>query len=167
MAISPFVADLRRLVGPRTLLLPAVSLLIEHADGRLLLVRDRTSGTWCTVGGMVEPDEDPLAAARREAEEEIGLPVADLRLLGAFGGPGYRVTYANGDQASYVCIAYRATLAAAGTPTPDMDEVSEAAWFHPAELAELPLSPLNQHLLGDLGYPVATTTGSEETRLNG
>lgn len=152
MAISPFVADLRRLIGHRTLLLPAVSLLITDPDGRLLLVRDTASGTWCTVGGMVEPDEDPEEAARREATEEIGTPVDGLELLGAFGGPGYRVTYANGDQASYVCIAYRATVAA--PPEPDMDEVCEAAWFHPSELAALPLSPLNHHLLADLGHPV-------------
>jgi 8-oxo-dGTP pyrophosphatase MutT (NUDIX family) len=151
MGISPYVADLRRLVGRHTLLLPAVSLLIEDPDGRLLLVRESASGTWCTVGGMVEPDESPLAAAHREAVEEIGTPVADLHLLGVFGGPGYHVTYANGDEVCYVCIAYRATVA--GLPSPDMDEVCEAAWFHPGDLAGLPLSPLNHHLLAELGYP--------------
>ncbi len=149
MGMSPYVAELRGLIGQRALLLPAVSLIIEDDRGRLLLVRQDADGPWFTVGGMVEPDEDPLTAAYREAQEEIGTEVAIHGLLGAFGGPGYRFRYRNGDEVSYVCIAYRATVL--GEPVPDMDEVGEVGWFERHDLPGLHLSLLNTSLLADLG----------------
>ncbi len=149
MGMSPYVAELRGLVGQRALLLPAVSLIIEDDRGRLLLVRQDDEGPWFTVGGIVEPDEDPVTAAHREAQEEIGTDITVHGLLGAFGGPGYRFRYRNGDEVSYVCIAYRATVH--GEPVPDMDEVGEVGWFARHELARLPLSVLNTSLLADLG----------------
>ena len=149
MGMSPYVAELRGLIGQRALLLPAVSLIIADDAGRLLLVRQDAEGPWFTVGGMVEPDEDPLLAAHREAREEIGTDVTIHGLLGAFGGPGYRFRYRNGDEVSYVCIAYRATVH--GEPVPDMDEVGEVGWFTRQELPGLHLSVLNTALLADLG----------------
>ncbi len=149
MGMSPYVAELRGLVGQRALLLPAVSLIIEDDQGRLLLVRQDADGPWFTVGGIVEPDEDPLTAAHREAQEEIGTDITVHDLLGAFGGPGYRFRYRNGDEVSYVCIAYRASIH--GEPVPDMDEVGEVGWFARHELARLQLSVLNASLLADLG----------------
>ncbi len=155
MGMSPFLLEIRRLVGHRLLLLPAISLIIRDRQDRLLLGQAKESGVWCTIGGMVEPDESPIEAAHREAHEEIGVPVEIGRLIGAFGGPQYRVTYSNDDQASYVIMAYEATLA--GEPTADDDELSTVAWFEPGELDGLDLGSLNRQLLIDVG--VLTPTG--------
>jgi 8-oxo-dGTP diphosphatase len=48
-------------------------------DGKVLLVHHRQLGKWLPLGGHVELDEDPEAAALREAKEESGL---DVELLG-------------------------------------------------------------------------------------
>lgn len=66
------------------------------ADWRLLVLRAYRN--WDFPKGMVEPGEEPLAAAQREAAEETGL--RDLEL--AFG-EGYRETipYAAGKVARY------------------------------------------------------------------
>lgn len=66
------------------------------AGWRLLVLRAYRN--WDFPKGLVEPGEDPLAAALREAEEETGL--TDLKL--AFG-QGYRETvpYAGGKIARY------------------------------------------------------------------
>jgi 8-oxo-dGTP pyrophosphatase MutT (NUDIX family) len=72
---------------------------VRHAAGLVLLVpRDdrahvvlteradslgRHSGQVSLPGGVVEPGEDDEQAARRETHEEIGLPLADVRTLGA------------------------------------------------------------------------------------
>lgn len=48
-------------------------------------------GTWALPGGFVQPDEDLLAAARRELAEETGLEdLADVQIdqLATFGAPG-------------------------------------------------------------------------------
>lgn len=46
------------------------------ADGKTLLLWHAKLGMWLPPGGHCEPNEDPVAAALREAEEESGLAVA-------------------------------------------------------------------------------------------
>ena len=50
--------------------MPSVAVMIRDAAGRLLLARDRDTGLWQTVGGAMEPGEEPAQAAVREALEE-------------------------------------------------------------------------------------------------
>jgi len=59
-----------------------VEVLLGHMGGPFWEGRD--VGAWSVPKGEVEPEEDPVAAARREFEEELGLPVpaADLVDLG-------------------------------------------------------------------------------------
>lgn len=51
--------------------------------------RNKDAGAWTIPKGMIEPGEDPLAAARREFEEETGFPVNGVFTeLGSFRQPG-------------------------------------------------------------------------------
>jgi len=50
--------------------------LIVNQTGELLLCRGSGGGFWVLPGGTLEPGEDLPAAARREAEEEVGLAVS-------------------------------------------------------------------------------------------
>ncbi len=150
MAISPFVKRLRELVGNELLVLPSVSVLPRDPEGRLLLVRLIDTGTWATIGGAVEPDESPEAAACREAEEEAGVELRLGPILGVLGGPEYRVTYPNGDNTAYVIVVFDATVEA-GTPRPDGDETSDVAWFDPGELPWDNMGSLTKALLRNVG----------------
>ncbi len=47
-------------------------MLLVHPGGPAWARRD--VGAWSIPKGEYEPDEDPLAAARREFEEELGMP---------------------------------------------------------------------------------------------
>ena len=149
MGISPYIAALRRSIGTTLLLVPCVSVLPRDPDGRLLLVRHRETGLWATIGGAIEPDESPEAAARREALEEASVEVELRGILAALGGPGYRITYSNGDQVSCVCVAFDA-IVVSGSPTPDHDETTEVRWFAPAEIGTLEIGDLNRNLLRDV-----------------
>jgi predicted NUDIX family NTP pyrophosphohydrolase len=51
-----------------------VEVLLVHPGGPLWTRKDE--GAWSIPKGEIESDEDPLAAARREFEEELGSPVA-------------------------------------------------------------------------------------------
>ncbi len=52
----------------------ASAFILSPGGDALLLIRHPTLGRWLQPGGHVEPgDADVLAAARREAEEEVGL----------------------------------------------------------------------------------------------
>jgi 8-oxo-dGTP pyrophosphatase MutT (NUDIX family) len=126
-------------VGSDLLLLPSVTVLPRDADGRVLLVRARATEEWMTIGGMVEVDEDPAVAAIREAQEEAGVTVELDAILGALGGPRFRLRYPNGDQTAYVTIVYAARVVA-GAPQPDGDETDHVDWFSPSQLLTLPLT---------------------------
>src|SRR4051794_6467454 len=70
---------------PRPVVRNAARVLLLDPDDRVLLVlggdpADPAAGTWwITPGGGVEPGEDARAAALREAFEETGHRVEDLR----------------------------------------------------------------------------------------
>lgn len=49
-------------------------------DGRLLGVRKRGTDRFMLPGGKIEPGESPAACAVREAEEEIGVRVAETEV---------------------------------------------------------------------------------------
>jgi 8-oxo-dGTP pyrophosphatase MutT (NUDIX family) len=60
----------------------AAGALFFDAAGRVLLVRPTYKPHWEFPGGSADVDEPPLACARREIEEELGLPLPIGRLLG-------------------------------------------------------------------------------------
>jgi 8-oxo-dGTP pyrophosphatase MutT (NUDIX family) len=150
MAISPYIRELRQLIGHRLLVLPSVSVLPRDDRGRLLLVRLIDTGRWATIGGAVEPDESPTEAAVREAEEEAGVTLRLGPIRSVLGGPEYRMTYPNGDQVSYVVTAFEAGVVG-GSPRPDGDETSAVQWWDLDDLPRHNMSRLTLALLRDVG----------------
>jgi len=65
-----------------------LEVLLGHMGGPFWIRRD--AGAWSVPKGEYQPDEDPLAAARREFQEELGVPVpdGDLTDLGTVRQPG-------------------------------------------------------------------------------
>jgi 8-oxo-dGTP diphosphatase len=61
--------------------LVAYAVLMDPRDRSLFLVDHRLSGLCLPAGGHVEPGEDPVQTARREAREELGIE-ADFSLAG-------------------------------------------------------------------------------------
>ena len=149
--MSPYLRRLRERVGHDLLLLPSVSVLALDGDGRVLLVRHADSGAWGTVGGVIEPDEAPADAARREAREEAGVDVELVGLVDVVGGAGFRVTYPSGDEAAYVAAVYEARVVG-GVPEPDGDETTEVGWFTRAELPATELTSFARATFEALGW---------------
>jgi ADP-ribose pyrophosphatase len=85
------------------------------------------------VGGYLEPDEDPLAAAQRELLEETGYQAAEWISLGRYAVDGNR-----GAGTAYVFLA----LDARQTTQPDADDLEEQ------ELLLLPRAEAEAALLG-------------------
>jgi 8-oxo-dGTP diphosphatase len=74
--------DVFRRVKPATPSPHLVSyvVVIDPVDRSSLLVDHLNAKLWLPPGGHVEPDEDPVDAARREASEELGVEFDDPRL---------------------------------------------------------------------------------------
>ena len=61
--------------------------LLGHPGGPFWQRKD--DGAWTIPKGLLKPDEDPLAAAKREATEELGMVITgNFRWLGEYKQPG-------------------------------------------------------------------------------
>jgi 8-oxo-dGTP pyrophosphatase MutT (NUDIX family) len=143
--MSDYVRALRAKVGNDLLFMPSVASVIRDDEGRILLVR-HVEGRWLLPGGGVEPGERPAEAARRECAEEAGITVEPLRIFGVYGGPEYRLTYANGDDAAWVITVFESRIVE-GRPRPSDDETTDVGWFTPAQVEQLECAPSTRALL--------------------
>jgi 8-oxo-dGTP pyrophosphatase MutT (NUDIX family) len=139
MPISDYLRGLRAKVGTALLHVPSVTGLVFDDARRVLLVRHSNGGVWVAPGGAIDPDEAPQDAVVREVWEETGLRVEPVHLCGVYGGPEFRVRYENGDVTSYVMAVFECRRVG-GELRPDGDEVTDARYFAPAELATVRLS---------------------------
>ncbi|MGW1539331.1 NUDIX hydrolase [Streptomyces sp. NPDC002309] len=125
---------------------PIAAAIVVH-EGRVLMVRRRVSEgqlSWQFPAGEVEPGEVLEDAAVRETQEETGLTVAAVRLLGE------RVHPKTGRLMSYTaCEVLGGTAYVA-----DAEELAELAWVAHGEIPEyVPyglFEPVQQYLDGTL-----------------
>lgn len=146
MPIPPHIADLRKFVGTRLLVIPSVAVVVHDARGRLLLVRDAESGAWSLPAGALELGEDPASAARRELAEETGIRALRLQLVAGLGGEEYRHTYPNGDRVEYQIFLYRAKYDGGNLGTGQDPEIVDLRFFEEADAPPLAL-PYPEHLI--------------------
>jgi 8-oxo-dGTP pyrophosphatase MutT (NUDIX family) len=143
--MSDYVRRLREKIGNDFMFMPSVSALIRDDGGRILFVQ-HVEGRWQLPGGAVDPGERPAEAMQRECREEAGVTVEPTRIAGVFGGPEYRLTYSNGDEAGWVVTVFEARITA-GDPAPSDDETQAVGWFSPAEAEALEFAPSTRETL--------------------
>ncbi|HEX5294919.1 MAG TPA: NUDIX domain-containing protein [Streptosporangiaceae bacterium] len=133
MAISEYVANLRKHVGTDLLMLPSACAVVVDDGGRILLGRRADTGTWSLPGGAIDPGEQPADAAVREVYEETGVRIAVERV----GGVALReITYPHGDVCQYLTVWFRCR-AIGGRAVVNDEESSAVGWFGPEELPDL------------------------------
>jgi predicted NUDIX family NTP pyrophosphohydrolase len=108
--------------------------LLGHMGGPFWAKKD--DGAWSLPKGEHGPDEEPLAVARREFEEELGSPVpaADLMELGACrvtSGKVLTVWAAEGDldAGSAVSNTFELEWPPRSGRVQEFPEIDRAAWF--------------------------------------
>jgi 8-oxo-dGTP pyrophosphatase MutT (NUDIX family) len=140
--IPEFVSRLRERVGTELLWLPGVSAVVVDGDGRVLLGRRADNGRWAVVSGILEPGEQPAAAAAREVLEETGVTV-EVAGLAATTTDDHVVVYPNGDRAQYLDLTF-ACRYVEGTARVADDESTDVGWFSVDALPE-PLVESSRH----------------------
>ncbi len=133
MGISPYIKHLREKIGNEMLLLSAVSALIVDEQNRILLHRASDDGKWYTIGGAIDPGEEPADAVVREAREETGLEVRPVRVVAV--QTGEPIVYPNGHEVQYVGISFLCRVMEGKLGI--SDESLELRYFAIDELPEL------------------------------
>lgn len=111
--------------------------IISDLQGELLLLRHSYGpDTWALPGGGVKHGEDPMLAAERELDEELGLTGGNLRRVGAIED-----VISGSPHTTHVF-----TLKVDREPRPDNREVVEARFFPLHSLPEPMGEPTRQQL---------------------
>ena len=140
MGMTGYMAEMRKLVGHRTVIQCAASVIVVDELGRLLLGRRSDNHLWGYSGGSVEIDEPAEDCARRELREEMGLKALELEFFCVNSGPEAHYVYPNGDEVSnyeivYLCRKY------IGEPMNIDGEMEELRFFAPSEIDLDMISP--------------------------
>lgn len=112
----------------------SVGVIIQDDDGRIFcILRKIYPFAYALPAGHLDHGEDPKRAAKREVEEEIGVPLADLKLLGRF--------HIYKDKCRRGCDDHMWSLFTSRKPKefdPILsDEASEWAWLSKEELLNI------------------------------
>jgi len=102
-------------------------------DGKTLLAKRKgahAEGCWGSFGGHVEFGESPMEAVKREAMEELGIEIGNIRFVSCLNMVKY--------DRHYVDISFSADIISGEPRILEPDRMEEIGWF---DLEALP-SPL-------------------------
>lgn len=143
-----YIMDLRAYVGHQPLIQVGSCVILEDAQGRILLQQRTDNRLWSfSAAGSMEPGESAEDTARRELLEETGLTAHALELYGVFSGPREHHFYPNGDEVYNVEFAYTCRDWS-GALRCQQGEVEQLQFFPPDALPD-GLSPGFQRRLAD------------------
>jgi ADP-ribose pyrophosphatase YjhB (NUDIX family) len=134
----------------------AASAVVVNDEGKILLQRRKDNDLWSLPGGAMELGESIAQTIVREVQEESGLRVELVRLVGIYTDPRHLIAYSNGEvrQQFSICFACRVI----GGELRRSDESTEIGFFAPEELKDLSIQPSIrlrlQHYLENRTQPV-------------
>lgn len=126
--------------------------LVIQRDGKVLLYKRENppeAGHWSIVGGKVDHMEAAASAAKREAEEETGLSIGNIRLLCV----SEQIIPSDGQH--WLSLIYLTDDVRGDARLMEPEKLSEMGWFDLSELPQ-PLSLFAKDAFKHLRNPPAT-----------
>lgn len=138
-----------------------LEVFLAHPGGPFWAKKD--TGAWTIPKGLIEPDEDPLATARREFEEETGIrPTPPFVPLGSIRLKGGKVIHAwawlgDADLATVRSNTVRTEWPRGSGRWITFPEIDRCAWFDTAA-ARGKMNPAQAELIDRLEQHLAAGT---------
>ena len=124
---------------------PCNAIIITDVNGRVLLTKrafDPGKGKWDLPGGFIDCEETAEESVRREAQEELGVELDDIKYMNS----GYDRYVFKGMNYHTLGFVFTAKIRGAEAPQPH-DDVSEIRYFSREEID-----------MDALAFPVLRTT---------
>jgi 8-oxo-dGTP pyrophosphatase MutT (NUDIX family) len=119
------------------------AVIFDEAREKVLLTKRADNGLWCLPSGGVEPGECVEETIIREVQEETGLKVRVLRLVGVYSDPNSLIVYNDDTAVQIVALSFETEITD-GEPGLS-DETSDWGYFSLEEIANLDML-LNHHI---------------------
>lgn len=146
--MTGYMAEMRKLVGHRTVIQCAAGIICVDESGKILLGKRSDNSMWGYSGGSVEIDERVEDCAKRELLEEMGLIAEELEFFCVNSGPEAHYIYPNGDEVSnfeivYLCRKWQ------GEPKSNDGELENLKFFSVDEINLDEISPPIRKVVAD------------------
>ena len=138
--MTGYMSEMRKIVGHRTIIQCAGSIICVDEKGRILLGRRSDNHKWGYSGGALDIDERVEDCARRELYEEKGLIAEELEFFFVNSGPEAHYIYPNGDEVSNFEVVFTCRKWT-GEPKPIDKEMEELRFFACDEIDLSEISP--------------------------
>lgn len=119
---------------------PSVTVAVRDESGRILLIHKVDNDLWALPGGGHDPGERITDTAVRETQEETGLTVEVVRLVGTYTNPQHVIAYDDGEVRQQFSLCFEAKRIG-GSPREDGSETKAVKWVKPSELDHLNIHP--------------------------
>lgn len=144
--MTGYIKEMRKLVGHRTIIQCAASIICVDDAGKILLGRRSDNHMLGYSGGSVEIDERAEECAKRELLEEMGIFAEELEFFCVNSGPETHYIYPNGDEVSnfeivYLCRKWK------GNPKSNDGEMVDLKFYSPDEVDLNQISPPIQNVV--------------------
>ena len=146
--MNGYINEMRKLVGHRTIIQCAASIICIDENGKILLGRRNDNHLLGYSGGSLEIDECVEDCAKRELLEEMGIIAEELEFFCVNSGPQAHYIYPNGDEVSNFEIVYLCRKWT-GNPNSNDGEMDELRYYDPKEIDINQISPPIKKVVAD------------------
>ncbi|MDL4841109.1 NUDIX hydrolase [Aquibacillus rhizosphaerae] len=105
--MANYIADLRKDVGSRPIIMVGAGIMVFNSQGELLLQLRTDSNDWGLPGGAMELGESFEETAKRELLEETGLTTSKLDFVELLSGEHLYFKYPNDDEVYNVIALFK------------------------------------------------------------
>ncbi|MFJ1753868.1 NUDIX hydrolase [Kitasatospora sp. NPDC088134] len=124
---------------PANSVVPSVTAVVTNAEGELLLIHKTDNNLWALPGGGHDVGESVSDTVIREVQEETGIDVEVVSVVGLYTDPNHVMAYDDGEVRQQFSICFRARPIGGELRT--SSESKEVRWVNPADLADLDIHP--------------------------